>query len=208
MNVKILLKAWKIISVASVILVPIIWISLNQFNLLLVNFLWHTLYTWMYIIAWYSVIFVMWIRPLADLFPKVKVFRQLCMLRRAFWILSAMIICTLLVYNWVSYPSSFFWFFTLDWWSYGYPLLARLSEITAIILLLTSNNFSQKKLKKNWKRVQRLSYVYLIAGWIVAYRYWDDYFIKATLILVIVLFILAEIKKSKILEKFIKTPKQ
>lgn len=195
MNVKLLLKAWKIISVASVILVPIIWISLNQFNLLLVNFLGHTLYTWMYIFAWYSVIFVMWIRPLADLFPKVKVFRQLCMLRRAFWILSAMIICTLLVYNWFTNPSSFFAIWTLDNWNIWYPLIARLSEFSALILLLTSNNFSQKKLWKNWKRIQRISYIYLITGWIVALRYWDDYWILVSMIIVVVAFCFAFIKK-------------
>ncbi len=189
--VKHLLKCWRIISYVAVIFPPIIWIGLKHFDLLLVKFLWHTLYTWMYIIPWYSVVFVMMIRPLADLFPKVKILRQLCLLRRGFWIMSAMFISVLLVDQWISNPNSFLAIFTLQGWTGWYPLMARLSEVTAIILLLTSNNISQKILWKNWKRIQRTSYIYFIAGWIVALRYWDDYGIELTMYLVSGLFLLA-----------------
>ena len=106
-----------------------------------------------------------------------------------------MFIFVLLVDKWIANPSSFFSFFTPLDWSIGYPLMARLSEITAIILLATSNNFSQKKLGKNWKRIQRSSYVYFIAGGIVALRYGDDYGILATMIIFVVLFFLAFMKK-------------
>ena len=84
MNIKKIIKSGKILSVASVIFVPIVWIVLNYFDLLLIKFLGFTLYTWLYIISWYAVVFVMAIRPLADLFPKYKFLRQLCLLRRAF----------------------------------------------------------------------------------------------------------------------------
>ena len=170
MNVLKLMKIWKILSIVWVIFIPIIWIGLNYFDLLLVKFLWHTLYTWVYIIAWYSVIFTMMIRPLSDLLPQYKSLKQLCLLRRAFWIISAMIICTLLIDRWISNPSSLMSFFTLsEWWFTSWPsftgffslpewdwteaLMAKLSDVTALILLVTSNNFSQKLLKKNWKRV-------------------------------------------------------
>jgi len=197
MNIKKLLKVWKYISLWSVVWVPIIWIILKQFDFLLINFGWFTLYTWLYIVSWYAVVFVMVIRPLADLFRKYKFLRQLCLLRRAFWILSAIIIVTFLFDKWIWNPSSFFAFFTLNNWSWGYPLIARLSEFTALLLILTSNNLSQRKLWKNWKRVQRMSYLYFITGWILAMRYGDDYFILMSMIVVGILFILSWIKKYK-----------
>lgn len=104
------------------------------------------------------------IRPLADIFAKKRYLRQLTMLRRAFGILSSMIIVTLLLDKWITNPASFIAFFQPSNWGWGYPLIARLSELTAIILLLTSNNISQKKLGKNWKRIQRSSYIYFITG--------------------------------------------
>lgn len=195
MNIKKIIKFGKILSVWSVFLTPLIWIALNYFDLLLVNFIGFTLYTWLYIISWYAVVFVMLIRPLADLFPKYKFLRQLCMLRRVFGILSAMIIVTLLVDKWIWNPSSFFAFFTPSNWSWGYPLIARLSELTAIVLLFTSNTISQKKLWKNWKRIQRSSYIYFITGWILAMRYGDDYGVKISLFLVLWIFLAAMIKK-------------
>lgn len=195
MNPLILMKIGKYLSLWSVILIPIIWILLSQADLLLVNILWFTLYTWLYIISWYAVVFVMIIRPLADIFPKYRSLRQLTMLRRAFGILSAMIIVTLLIDKWVSNPSSFIAFFQPNSWWWWYPIIARLSELTAIILLLTSNNISQKKLGKNWKRIQRSSYIYFITGWILAMRYGDIYGVKITLILTIVLFIVAFVLK-------------
>lgn len=48
-------------------------------------------------------------------------------------------------------------------WNSFYPILSRVSEITAVILLITSNNFSQRKLGIWWKRIQRSSYLYFLA---------------------------------------------
>lgn len=195
MNVKTILKFWKYLSIGSVILIPLVWIVLKQWDFLLQNFLGMTLYTWLYAVSWYAVVFVMVIRPLADLFPKYKMLRQLCLLRRAFWILSAMIIVTLLLDKWITNPSSFWAVFTLANWVWWYPLIARLSEFTALVLLLTSNNFSQKKLWKNWKRIQRSSYIYFITWWILAMRYGDEYGVLMSLIVVWVLFWSAGWKK-------------
>lgn len=196
MNVKKIIQFGKILSTSSLICIPLIWIALNYFDLLLLGFWGFTLYTWLYIISWYAVVFVMITRPLADLFPRYKFLRQLCMLRRAFWILSAMIIVTLLIDKWIWNSSSFFAFFTPQNWSLGYPLTARLSELTAIILLITSNNYSQKKLGKNWKRIQRTSYIYFITGWILAMRYGDEYGVLVSMILVGGVFLWAWVKKS------------
>jgi DMSO/TMAO reductase YedYZ heme-binding membrane subunit len=38
-------------------------------------------------------------------------------------------------------------------------------------LLITSNLYSVKKLWKNWKKIQRLTYPYFISGWIIAAQY-------------------------------------
>jgi len=185
------MKIGKYISLWSVVLIPIIWVVLSQADLLLVQFLGHSLYTWLYIISWYAVCFVMIIRPLADIFPKQRYLRQLTMLRRAFGILSSIIIVTLLLDKWFTNPSSFIAFFYPSNWGWWYPIVARLSELTAIILLLTSNNFSQKKLGKNWKHIQRNSYIYFITGGILAMRYGDDYMVQASMTLVIIVFFVA-----------------
>lgn len=203
MNIKFLIKFWKVVSLLSVILVPLVWIGLKYFDLLLVDFFWYTLYTWLYIVSWYAVVFVMVIRPLADLFPKYKFLRQLGLLRRAFWILSAMIIVTFLIDKWIWNPASFLSFFTPYDWDRWMTLAARLSELTAIILLITSNNLSQRKLWKNWKRIQRTSYIYFITGWVLAMRYGDEYGVKVSMWLVGVIFIIALLLKyyKKIISK-------
>lgn len=191
MNPKSLIKLGNIISISSVILIPLSWVIASQLDILLLNIAGFTLYTWFYLISWYAVVFVMIIRPLADIFPKQKYLRQLCLLRRTFGILSATIIVTLLLDKWITNPTSFIVFFSPSEWSLWYPLVARLSELTALILLFTSNNFSQKYLKKNWKRLQRTSYVYFITWGILAMRYGDDYFVAASMTLVIAIFLFA-----------------
>jgi len=127
MNPIMLMKVGKYLSLWSVILIPFVWIVLSQKDLLLVQFLGYSLYTWFYIISWYAVVFVMIIRPLADIFSKQRYFRQLTMLRRAFGILSSIIIVTLLLDKWISNPSSFIAFLTPSNWWWWYPLVARLS---------------------------------------------------------------------------------
>jgi len=104
------------------------------------------------------------IRPLADIFPTVKILRKLVFLRKSLGILSAMIIVTIMISGWIQNPDlTFFNYFSSDKWQIGYPIIARISEFTAIILLATSNTYSMKLLKKNWKRIQRLSYPYFFA---------------------------------------------
>ena len=191
MNIRHIIAFGKYLSWISVVFVPILWISVSYLEGLYMDMFWFTVYTWFYIIGWYSVVLVMAVRPLADIFPKYKILRQLCLLRRSFGILSAMIIVTLLFDIWIWNPSSFLGFFSPINWYWWDPLTARLSEATAIILLVTSNNFSQKKLGKNWKRIQRLSYIYFITGGLLAMRYGDDYGVMVSMTFVIVVFLFA-----------------
>jgi DMSO/TMAO reductase YedYZ heme-binding membrane subunit len=69
-----------------------------------------------------------------------------------------------------------------------------LSEVTAIVLLLTSNNFSQKKLGIWWKRIQRSSYIYFVAGGLIAARWSPDKYIYETIALVGIIWMIAKLK--------------
>lgn len=141
-------------------------------------------------ISWWAVVFVMWIRPLADLFPKLWILAKLVYFRKAFWILSSLIIVTALAYKFFWNAQYFSYYFSLNNWSSYNSILSRLSEITWLILLITSNTISQKTLWIWWKRIQRLSYIYFISWWIVA-AIWAPMKIYPAMAVVIFLWILA-----------------
>ena len=145
-------------------------------------------------ISWWAVVFVMWIRPLSDIFPKIGILSKLVSLRKSFWILSATIVVTALAYKFYTSSGYLSYYFTINNFALYDSALSRASEITAIILLLTSNNFSQKKLWIWWKKIQRLSYIYFISWWIIAAT-WTPYKIYPAMIIVIILWILAFIKQ-------------
>jgi len=160
--------SWGII-LFSLICIPASWMYMRSQN----DLFWSLLITdnfmgLLYDISWFSVVFVMAIRPLKDIFPKLWILRTLCYYRKALGILSASII----VINWLGMyyfnPASMERYFLSARWELWLPLVARLSELTALILLLTSNNISQKILGSWWKRIQRTSYIYFITGWIMA----------------------------------------
>ena len=55
--------------------------------------------------------------------------------------------------------------FSLSFFSFdNFAFFAHLGDITGFILLITSNVLSQRILRGNWKRIQRLSYIYFYAG--------------------------------------------
>lgn len=87
----------------------------------------------------------------------------------------------------------------LKYWNFstgfGWGLLAL---VCLIPLLLTSNNFSMKFLKINWKRVQKLTYIFFIATGIHIYLftgYW--YYTLLPMGIWFVLFIIAQLKKNE-----------
>lgn len=121
---------------------------------------------WLYTISFAAVFLVMVIRPLADILSDQLWLRRLVLLRKGFGILSASIIVGFMLASIVA-PQSVYLesFFTARFWSLSsYAFFAHLGDITGLILLLTSNVFSQRLLRQNWKRIQRLSYVYFYAG--------------------------------------------
>jgi DMSO/TMAO reductase YedYZ heme-binding membrane subunit len=134
------------------------------------------------------------IRPLADIFPRIKFLKKLIPLRKSFGILSACVVVTALFAKYIQNPHLLPLYFNISNWDLYYPLLSRLSEITGIILLITSNRFSQKYLKKWWKRIQRSAYIYFISGWLVAAQYGDTNTIYYTMWGVIILWFLAQLE--------------
>lgn len=120
----------------------------------------------LYIISFGAVFLVMLVRPLADIFASQLWIRKLVILRKGFGILSASIIIGFMIAAIITPESTYLSsLFTAKFWSFNkYAFFAHIGDISGLILLLTSNRFSQKILKQNWKRIQMLSYVYFYAG--------------------------------------------
>ncbi len=125
------------------------------------------LITAMYTASLVGVFFVMSIRPLADLLPNVKWIRPLVILRKGFGVFSASIIVSFMVAKIIDLGVSAYFLQYVDpaYWSLeGFKFFAHLGDVTAVPLLLTSNNLSKQLLGKNWKRLQQLAYVYFYSG--------------------------------------------
>lgn len=120
----------------------------------------------LYAVSFTAVFLVMIVRPLADIFETQLWLKRLVLLRKGFGILSASIIVGFMLAAIVA-PESIYLtsFFSAHFWSFrSYAFFAHLGDVSGLILLVTSNVWSQRLLKRNWKRVQRLSYVYFYAG--------------------------------------------
>lgn len=146
-----------------------------------------------YQISFFAVFAVMIIRPLADIFYGQKWLRRMVFFRKGFGIFSASIIVGFLIGDVIALHSSYVTsIFTARYWSLqDCMLFAHLGDITGLILLLTSNNLSMIVLKKNWKRVQRLSYVYFYAGGIYEVCALDRVFALYAMIIVTFLVMIA-----------------
>lgn len=117
-------------------------------------------------IGWFALIVLMFLRPLADIFPKGNIFAKMMFLRKSLGVLSGMFILAhgigfFLERN-LSLPSSLF---LSEYWSldtlYGWGMFGILLLLP---LLVTSNTFSIKLLGKWWKPLQRLSYLFFLVG--------------------------------------------
>ena len=185
----------KIIIFIALIFIPILYIYWVQTGTLYRAWfpIWWSISAFMLNLSWFAVIFVMYIRPLSNLFPKIGILKTLATQRKSIWILSSSIIVFMLIHRYFLDIDSIISYLKTDRWNSFYPILSRVSEISALILLITSNNFSQRKLWIWWKRIQRSSYLYFISGWIVAAQWWSDSYYYIMWIWWI-LFIAAEIK--------------
>lgn len=113
---------------------------------------------------WILLLFIVFIRPFSDILPKLKILKKLVILRKEIWILS-----------WVFIALHWIWFFlnsripVLQW--LFSPVYYNITNLFGwwmiwmyiwIILTITSNVFSMKILGKNWKKLQRLTYLFFI----------------------------------------------
>jgi DMSO/TMAO reductase YedYZ heme-binding membrane subunit len=152
----------------------------------------------LYTLSHYLLLFVMSIRPLADLLPQNKWVRPLVILRKGAGVGSASIIISFILAKIIVDPSGYFNdFFTLGYWSlYDYSLLAHLADISAFLLLITSNKLSKRILGKGWKRIQKLSYLYFFGSSLFLFLSYNDTLMLYYMIFVSVITLLAFIKNK------------
>lgn len=117
-------------------------------------------------LSWFAVIFVMLIRPISDIFSKSNFLRSLKTFRKPLWIFSSLLIIATFTWEWFFDLNTISNYFSLNRWNSINALIPRITEVSAVILAITSNVYSQKLLGKNWKRIQYLSYAYFIFGWL------------------------------------------
>ncbi len=128
----------------------------------------------LYSVAHTTLFFVMVIRPLADICTGSSWIRPLVILRKGVGVLSAAIIVSFILAKVIVDPAAYILQFgTSAYWSVtSLALFAHLADISAILLLVTSNNFSKRVLGSWWKRIQKLSYVYFYgSGIFVSFAY-------------------------------------
>jgi len=133
-------------------------------------------YAWLYAVAHFTLFLVMVVRPLADILPSITWVRPLVILRKGVGVLSASIVVSFILAKVIAdafgYVSGML---TVEYWSlHNLALLAHLADISAILLLVTSNNYSKRVLGKNWKRIQRLSYIYFYGSGVYVYVILDE----------------------------------
>lgn len=147
----------------------------------------------LFFISFASVSFVMAIRPLADIFSGNIWVRSLVVLRKGFGILSASIIVSFMLVKVVTLGSEYFINFSQisTWKISDFGIFARLGDVTAVVLLITSNTLSKNILGANWKRIQKLAYVYFYAGGLYEYLAFHDQFALYAMIIVSILVLTA-----------------
>lgn len=111
-------------------------------------------------LGWDFLIAIMLIRPLADVLPGIRILRSLVPFRKEFGIAAAWF---MILHSYGAFAKNgknlFLEIFDAKYWHLSHPLMwGILGFLIVSILLITSNNFSLRILRNNWKRVQRLSY--------------------------------------------------
>lgn len=143
--------------------------------------------------------FVMIIRPLADIFITTRWIRPLVILRKGTGVVSAAIIVSFIIAKLITGPVLYFASIgTSAYWSLGnYALFAHAADISAVLLLVTSNNFSKRVLGVWWKRIQKLAYVYFYGSALYVLLSYGSVHQLIAIILVTVLTYIAFIKNKQ-----------
>lgn len=156
--------------------------------------------TALYTTSHVAVFFVMTIRPLADIFKESKWIRPLVILRKGIGVFSASIIISFILAKLIVAPTEYLSSFTtLSYWSMkDYAVLAHIADISAVLLIITSNSFSKRVLGSWWKRIQKLSYVYFYASALYVYLSYGTRTLLYAMIFVTLVTTLAYLQKRNI----------
>ena len=116
-------------------------------------------------IGWNILIAVLLIRPLADIFPDLKILRTFSMLRKEFGIFAALLLIAHFV-GFLMMREISIWdgLFKPENWETAACGWGLVGIIFVIPVLLTSNKFSMVLLKRKWKYVQHFTYLFFIFG--------------------------------------------
>lgn len=150
-------------------------------------------------VSHYFLFFVMSVRPLADIFTNTKWIRPLVILRKGTGVMSASIIVSFILAKLIIDPLGYLGSIaTLPYWSMvNYAVLAHLADISAVILLVTSNNLSKRLLGIWWKKIQKLSYVYFYGSVFYVLLSYGTTYLIFILIAVTAITLIASIKNKK-----------
>jgi DMSO/TMAO reductase YedYZ heme-binding membrane subunit len=148
---------------------------------------------WLYFLAHTSLFFVMVIRPLADIFPQIPTIRPLVILRKGVGVFSAAIIVSFILAKIIVDPVAYVTSISSPayWTLENLTLFAHLADLSAVLLLITSNKLSKRLLGASWKAIQRLSYVYFYGSVLYVVFILQDYVVAVYLIIVTIVTILA-----------------
>lgn len=153
----------------------------------------------LFAVAHTTLFLVMAIRPLADLLPQFRFIRPLVILRKGVGVLSASIIVSFIISKLIMDAGGYLEsYLSLDYWSVSnLALFAHSADVAAVILLITSNNLSKKILGANWKRIQKLAYVYFYASGIYVFGQFGDTLVLTYMVIVTVLTTLAYLSNKQ-----------
>lgn len=152
--------------------------------------------------GWYMLSGVLLIRPLANIFPDLGILRALMLMRREFGIFSATLIMAHFAGFLMMNGTPFFNVFSNKvYWDLNHYLgWGTFGLVAALPVLLTSNKFSMIHLKKWWKVIQRLSYIFFIFGGIHIFLMGEE----SGLILLVVVTFFWVLARFKVKIKFLK----
>ncbi len=181
-----------VISIITLMVLPLV-LAFNQNNISSTTT--QTLYT----VSHWFLFFVMMIRPLADIFAKNKWIRPLVILRKGTGVMSAAIIVSFILAKLIVDPINYFINIgTLEYWSMtNYALLAHAADLSAILLIVTSNNFSKRILGGWWKKIQKLSYIYFYGSVLYVFLTYGNIDLLIAMILVTTITLIAFIKNRQ-----------
>jgi DMSO/TMAO reductase YedYZ heme-binding membrane subunit len=114
-------------------------------------------------------------------------------------VLSASVVVSFILAKIIMGPWIYFGsIFTASYWSLqNYVLFAHLADLSAILLIITSNNFSKRVLGSGWKSIQKLSYVYFYASSLYVFVTYDNGIMLISMLIVTLLTMAAFLMNEK-----------